>query len=141
KTAQRLIAELTIRASEIDADPRFIYGVTRLAVFGSYVSSDKPKLGDIDIAVELGPKEKDSERFTELLVREENDAPAWANMFEKVCWPQTKVCRALRAGHSSISLHEYEELEKMLQAGRATCIELHRNPKFDREPSVRLKKR
>lgn len=101
KTAQRLNAELSVRASGIDDDPRFIYGVARLAVFGSYVSSDKPKLGDIDIAVELGPKEKDPERFDKLFDKEQHDAPDWANIVERVLWPRTKgipsfACPALQ---------------------------------------------
>lgn len=44
---------------------------------------------------------------------------------------EPKVYRALRARHSSFSFHEYQELEHMLQDGKAECIMLHRNENFD----------
>ena len=137
KTAQRLVEELRLRATQIDADPRFLYGVSRLAVFGSYVSSDKPKLGDIDIAVELGPKERNPERHWELCDKQQNEATASASVFDRIYWPETKVWKALRAGHSSFSLHEYTELEALLRAGKAECVVLHRNKRFDRESFFR----
>ncbi len=44
------------RAKQINANGTdFVFGISRLAVFGSYLT-DKPKLGDLDIAVELRPR-------------------------------------------------------------------------------------
>jgi hypothetical protein len=46
---------LVYRAQLINATTEFVDGISRLAVFGSYMT-DKAILGDLDIAVELGPR-------------------------------------------------------------------------------------
>jgi predicted nucleotidyltransferase len=39
ETADRLLDNLRTRAKEIDADPQYLYGISRLAVFGSYLTA------------------------------------------------------------------------------------------------------
>ena len=70
-----MLAQLQLRAAWVDADPEYLYGVSRLMVFGSYLS-DKPKLGDIDIAVQLGPKCRDPKEHWALCDQERQRAPA-----------------------------------------------------------------
>lgn len=55
KTADRLVAELIARAEAINDDPMYVYDVSRLIAFGSFVT-DSPDLGDVDISVEVTPR-------------------------------------------------------------------------------------
>ena len=60
--AEVLLRDLLDRARAINEDPYYLFGVGRIEVFGSYINSDKPKLGDVDLAVGLGPKEPDRDK-------------------------------------------------------------------------------
>lgn len=55
--AEKKLSEFLERVKIIRDDPRFLYKVTRVAVFGSYLSDSKNP-GDIDLAVGLARKEK-----------------------------------------------------------------------------------
>ena len=81
ETADRLLDNLLTRAKEIDADPQYLYGISRLAVFGSYLTA-KDKLGDIDIAVELGPKERVPERHWEACAEQRKNGPRGQSFIE-----------------------------------------------------------
>ena len=63
---------------------------------------------------------------------QQNKAPPSADWFDRMQWPEIKVLKALRAGHASFSLHEYGELEELLQTGKAQCISLCRDERVDR---------
>lgn len=49
--ADKMVAELPARAEAMNADPRYMHLISRIAVFGSYLT-DKPTLGDLDTAIE-----------------------------------------------------------------------------------------
>jgi hypothetical protein len=95
ETADRLLDNLRTRAKEIDADPQYLYGISRLAVFGSYLTA-KDKLGDIDIAVELGPKERDPERHWKACDEQRKNGPRGQSFIESISWPELRVIQALR---------------------------------------------
>lgn len=78
--ADRMIVALAMEAARINQDPLPWYDVTRLSVFGSYLS-DKAVLGDLDIAVRVTPPwELDCDGF----------ARAWRT-FPDVCPPPTSM--------------------------------------------------
>lgn len=55
KRADQLIEALLIEVERINNDPLPWYDVTKLSIFGSYLSS-KSVLGDLDIAVRTTPR-------------------------------------------------------------------------------------
>jgi predicted nucleotidyltransferase len=55
-TAKKIIDELPVRAEKINHDDKQIHIIKRIAVYGSYVSTDKELLGDLDLAVETANK-------------------------------------------------------------------------------------
>jgi hypothetical protein len=128
ETADRLLDNLRTRAKEIDADPQYLYGISRLAVLGSYLTA-KDKLGDIDIAVELGPKERDPERHWKACDEQRKNGPRGQSFIESISWPELRVIQALRVRHSSFSFHEYRELAAL----QAKHVVIYQNEKFDRE--------
>ena len=129
--ADHLIAALVERAKAIDADPQYLYGISRLAVFGSYLTG-KEKLGDIDIAVELGPKERHPPTHWKLAELQRQESPR-GGMLEMLDWPESKVRKALRGGHTAFSLHFYDELERMEEQFGTPSKLIYRNQAFDRK--------
>jgi predicted nucleotidyltransferase len=54
------------RVDQINREERFPAKVTKVVVIGSYLRTDVDRLSDLDIAVELQPKEVNWERLREL---------------------------------------------------------------------------
>jgi predicted nucleotidyltransferase len=110
-TAEKQLAEFLKRVEEVRDNPWFLYRVAKAYVFGSYLS-DADTLGDIDIAVELVPKEKDPEeqksREWEKLV-EVMDQGKELNIVEQRFWSRLEVERHLKF-RSRISLHPLDDI-------------------------------
>lgn len=112
-TAKSLLEKLVGRAREANARPEFVYSVARIAVFGSYVSSDKEKLGDLDVAIELVPRYQGAD-FDQ--AREEafiQRGPETGNIIDRYMFAYNEVARFLRNRSACMSLHTYEELAKL----------------------------
>ena len=60
-TAQRALENVIQRIEKANNKKDFIYKITKAVLFGSYINSDKDKVGDLDIAlyIELKDKSKD----------------------------------------------------------------------------------
>jgi len=107
-TAERLVQEIIQRAEAINAEPSYLYRVTKLLVFGSYLT-DSPTLGDVDIAVELTPKIADPDEFSAAASQYADDAAAagrrFSSFFQRLFWPQEEIQRILKNSISYVSLH------------------------------------
>ena len=57
------------RVDQVNSDAYFLARVSRVVLFGSYLRPELDRLGDIDIAVELRPKESDYQRVREATER------------------------------------------------------------------------
>lgn len=55
--AERALADFLARVDRVNSDDGFLAKVTRVIVFGSYLRTGIDRLSDVDIAVELAPKE------------------------------------------------------------------------------------
>lgn len=106
-TAERLVQEIIERATAINAEPSYLYRVTKLLVFGSYLT-DSPTLGDVDIAVELTPKIADPDEFSAAAFKYTSDAAAagkrFSSFFQRLFWPQEEIERTLK-NSPYVSLH------------------------------------
>jgi predicted nucleotidyltransferase len=111
--AEKKLSEFLERVMAVCDDPRFLYKVTRVAVFGSYLGDSKD-LGDIDLAVGLTHKETDLHKQRELNSQHCREAQARGRRFgtklEMLYWPQTEVRRFLKARSWCLSFHYLEEL-------------------------------
>lgn len=58
KTAKKTLENVIQRIKEANANDKFIYRITKAVLFGSYINSDKEKIGDLDIAIYLELKDK-----------------------------------------------------------------------------------
>ena len=111
-TAERLVKELLERVDRVNADPHYLYRVRRVVVFGSFVGT-KANLGDVDLAIDLAPKEKDGERHAQLMLERAREARVsgqrFASWLDELAWGETEVQRYLRARSRYLSFHLPDE--------------------------------
>lgn len=113
--ADRLIAALVTEAEQINNDPLPWYDVTRLSVFGSYLSS-KLVLGDLDIAVRTTPRWlPDSGGFTRAWQTFQSACPApqeiARDQLSIIHWPRLHILKRLKRVGRGISLHSQQDLD------------------------------
>jgi hypothetical protein len=73
QSAEKTMSEFLDRVRQVNRNTRFLYGVRKVIVFGSFLG-DAPFVGDLDLAVDLCPKEKDSRKHSELIRARANEA-------------------------------------------------------------------
>ena len=107
-TAERILQEFLSRVHEVNNDDRFVYKVTKVIVFGSFLGST-PTLGDLDLAIELQPGHENHERQRELEQTRIRAARAkgrrFANFVDELYWPRQEVRLFLKGRSRTISLH------------------------------------
>jgi hypothetical protein len=80
QSAEKAMSEFLDRVRQVNCNSRFLYRVQKVVVFGSFLS-DSPFVGDLDLAVDLCPKEKDSCKHSELIRARANEAASCGRHF------------------------------------------------------------
>lgn len=112
KTAEELLAKFLQRVQQVNASDEYLYTVARVDVFGSYLS-DQPTLNDLDLAIDLQPREPDPDKHFDACEAESRAAYAAGRRFpsyaDQLGWPEEKVRRFLKARSPRLSLHGIDE--------------------------------
>lgn len=112
-TAQRIIKEFLERCRKINDDPYYLYKVTKVVVFGSFLS-DVMHVNDVDLGIELEPKERESDKHMALCGERSRIARtsgrSFSNIVEDLFWPQREVILFLKARSRAISLHHEDPI-------------------------------
>ena len=112
QTADRIYAEFLDRIKSVNDDPYYLYKVTRVVVFGSYMS-DAPSVSDIDIAVEVMQKEKDQATHFQLCLARVSELRASGHTsrssFDYLYMPYNEVIRRLKSRKATLSIQTYAE--------------------------------
>ncbi len=120
RSANKFLKEFMNRVSEVNNSERFLYEVSKVVIFGSYLK-DRGRISDIDIAIELSPKEKDVVKMAELkekhIVEAIKSGKRFNNFISSLFWPREEVVLFLKARKRSISLHEYAFEKKLIETG------------------------
>ena len=80
KSADKTLTEFLSRVRKVNCDSRFLYQVRKVVVFGSFLS-DAPFVGDLDLAVDLCPKERDSRKHSKLIRARADEAASCGKRF------------------------------------------------------------
>ena len=89
-------------------------------MFGSYLRPDVERLGDLDVAVELQPKEQSWSRLHELNQRRLQEV--WESgrqvrgTFEQVSWWYLETFRFLKGRSRVLSLHDFASDKAVIDA-------------------------
>jgi ribosomal protein S16 len=121
-TADKKIQEFLDRVKQVNKNSEYIYKVTKVVVFGSYLSKTE-RLGDIDLGVYLEPKEKDKNIHSKL--NEErmlyliSQGMQYNNFVEQMFLPMLEIWKFLKYHSRSLSIH-YDD--KILETVRKKVI-------------------
>ena len=96
----------------INSDGHFLAQIAHVILFGSYLRPEVDRLGDVDVAVELRPKEADRGRLRELNYQRaaelERNGHRFRPTLDRESWWQMETFRYLKGRSRSISLVDYQ---------------------------------
>ena len=122
-SADKRLKEFLERVEEVRTNPYYLYKVSRVILFGSYLTS-KDRINDIDLCVSLVVKEKDKNKQDRLREQRIEAAlrrgKAFKSFIDRLTWPEAEVLKFLKAKSRSISLHT--ESDMPLMAGNSKVI-------------------
>jgi predicted nucleotidyltransferase len=81
RAAEQKLSEFMDRVREVNEARRFLYRVRKVVLFGSFLT-ESSTLGDLDIAIEIVPKEPDSGKHSELILAHANAADLNGKRFQ-----------------------------------------------------------
>lgn len=81
RAAEQKLSEFMDRVREVNEAGRFLYRVRKVVLFGSFLT-ESSTVGDLDIAIELVPKEPDSRKHSELILAHANAADLNGKCFQ-----------------------------------------------------------
>ena len=81
RAAEQKLSEFMNRVREVNEAGRFLYRVRKVVLFGSFLT-ESSTVGDLDIAIELVPKEPDSRKHSELILAHANAADLNGKRFQ-----------------------------------------------------------
>jgi predicted nucleotidyltransferase len=110
-TAERALAEFLDRVRRVGRDPHFLAKVARVVLFGSMLNPEVQRLSDVDVAVELAPKEADYDRARALNRRRVEELARQGRQFrsflEMELWWHRETFQFLKGGSRVIALADY----------------------------------
>jgi hypothetical protein len=100
QTAEKALRAFLDRVRQVNSDKRFLYRVRKVIVFGSFLS-DVPFVGDLDLAIDMWPKETDSHKHAEMVLARANEAAScgrrFRNYVERLSFAEQEVTSFLKA--------------------------------------------
>jgi predicted transcriptional regulator/predicted nucleotidyltransferase len=90
KTAEHKVAEFIVRVHAVNATDYFLYRVKRVVIFGSYLT-EKQRINDIDIGLELVPREPNKDKHLDMVQARISEAcergRRFSNIVDEMSWP------------------------------------------------------
>lgn len=111
-TANARLKTFLERCEELNRNPYYLYRVNRVALFGSMLT-DVPRVGDIDLAVDLVGKNPDRKAFIAECLTRADEAQAkgrrFSNYVQHMAWGEEECLRFLKKRSRAIAIHTYSE--------------------------------
>lgn len=112
ENAEKALAEFMDRVQAVNGDGRFLFRVRKVVLFGSFLTGSAT-LGDLDIAIELVPKEADAKKHSELILARANEAAlngkSFRNFIERVDFAAQEVRSFLKSRSRIIQLTDCQD--------------------------------
>jgi predicted nucleotidyltransferase len=119
QTADRALAELLERVLQVNTDERFLAKVTKVVLLGSYLRPEADRLSDLDVAVELQPKEADWGRLSEATEKRVEELQLAGRRFgswlEVEYWWHLEAFRFLKSRSRAVSLIDYKAEKEFVE--------------------------
>jgi predicted nucleotidyltransferase len=118
QTADIALFQLLERVDQVNRGEYFLAKVTKVVVFGSYLRAGVDRLSDLDIAVELQPKEPDWDRLRELTQKRveqlQSAGRRFRNWLDIEYYWHLEAFRFLKGRSRAISLLDYKAEKKFV---------------------------
>jgi predicted nucleotidyltransferase len=105
---KKALTEFMKRVHLVNSDPYYLYKVTKVFLFGSYLT-DAPEVSDVDIALDVAPKEDDIELWGRQLEERRDEliksGKQLNSILEQAVAPQSEVWSFLKSRSRVISMH------------------------------------
>jgi len=110
-TAEEALHQFLGRVERVNNDPYFLGKVTRVVLFGSMLKPEVERLSDVDLAVEVAPKDADFDRASVKNYERAEELAAQGHRFrnfleQECCW-YFEVFRFLKGHSRVIALADY----------------------------------
>ena len=116
------------REEEINNNDYYLYRVSKILLFGSYINKDAVDFGDIDIAFELERKIKNKEVFEKLnrefFEKAQDEGKSFSSYIERLFYSETVVISKLKNRNRYISLHRDDEILKVAETKQIYPVSL-----------------
>lgn len=111
--ADKILKDFMQRVEEINNNDYYLYRVSKILLFGSYIDKDAADFGDIDIAFELNRKIQDSDEYEKLneefIEKAKDEGKYFSSFIDELCYSETVVLLKLKNRNRYISLHEMRD--------------------------------
>jgi predicted nucleotidyltransferase len=112
RTTERALSEFLERVRGVNGDAYFLAKVTKVILFGSMLRDGLDRLSDVDVAVQLEPKQQDGERARMLnkrrAVEVERKGHPFGGFLEREFYWHRETFRFLKGRSRSIALVDYK---------------------------------
>jgi predicted nucleotidyltransferase len=112
RNAEKKLSELMDRVHQVNSTARFLYRVRKVVIFGSFLS-ESPTVGDLDIAIDLEPKEPNAKKHSDLMQDRADEAARngkrFQNFVERLYFADREVRLFLKARSRIIQLTDCDD--------------------------------
>ncbi|HYI92911.1 MAG TPA: hypothetical protein VEX68_05165 [Bryobacteraceae bacterium] len=111
-TAEKALEEFKKRARDVNLETAYLYAVEKIVLFGPFLEG-ADKIKDVDVAVELSPKERNKAKLEERVTKQVEEAEAGGKRFksfaDRRAWGKNKVLEYLKGKSRSLALYTLNE--------------------------------
>lgn len=100
--ADKIMNDFLNRVDEINNSDYYLYKVTKILLFGSYLNAESVDFGDIDIAFELTRKNDNPDEFSKLnfefIDNAKDEGVCFSSFIEELYYSRSVVLKNLKTG-------------------------------------------
>lgn len=105
ETAQKALENLMQKIKEANEREDFIYKIDKVVLFGSYINSNKEKVGDIDIAIYIDLKDKNTPEIDQNYKRSFSSGK-YISYIERLFYGKEEISKFIKDRKTVIQLHD-----------------------------------
>ncbi len=111
-TAEKALEEFQKRAKQVNLETAYLYAVEKIVLFGPFLEGAE-KVKNVDVAVELSPKERNETKLEERVTKQADEAEAAGKRFksfaDRRAWGKNNVLEFLKGKTRSLALHTLDD--------------------------------
>lgn len=111
ETAKMTLENVIKRIKEANRNDKFIYKITKAVLFGSYINSNKEKVGDLDIAIYIELKDKSKPELEQNMERART-SNSYVPFILKFIYGKEEVFKYIKDKKHILQLHDGNKVDK-----------------------------